>query len=355
MKGNLSTSDYVTSFNAAKDENAINVATTALILDAENIMSVANNLEFIFNTYITTSSTYSTKVKYGEKVDLEAIKNYYLSQNILVDSLYYDEDYTEAYDLNTIYYNDVASDFALYAKCNDINVERSSANYGFVSPTDKPESDDVFTYTWSTKSKIESKSYTDTSDETKITKGFKTGGKSQADNNIKVTLTTKATIRMIFYSGGSDSRSVFIGKTISAVLDTSIASAASSGGKDFQVLEVELEAGEYYINYTNNVGILRLQAICTVEKMTIYNSLDVADVKTTYASGEEIDLTGLKISKTVDGTTSVVELTETEMTNVTYKITNEAGDEVTELTTGRYKVSVKFLNTTTVEFWITVE
>ena len=355
LKGNLSTSDYVASFNAAKDENAINVATTALILDAENIMSVANNLEFIFNTYITTSITYSTKVKYGEKVDLEAIKNYYLSQNILVDSLYYDEDYTEAYDLNTIYYNDVASDFALYAKCNDINVERSSANYGFVSPTDKPESDDVFTYTWSTKSKIESKSYNDTSDETKITKGFKTGGKSQADNNIKVTLTTKATIRMIFYSGGSDSRSVFIGKTISAVLDTSIASAASSGGKDFQVLEVELEAGEYYINYTNNVGILRLQAICTVEKMTIYNSLDVVDVKTTYASGEEIDLTGLKISKTVDGTTSVVELTETEMTNVTYKITNEAGDEVTELTTGRYKVSVKFLNTTTVEFWITVE
>lgn len=356
FKGNLSTSDYVASFNAAKDENAINAAATALILEADNIMSEANNLEFVFTTYITPSIMYSTRIKYGEKVNLEAIKNYYLSQNILVDSLYYDEDYTEAYDLNTVYYNDVASDFALYAKCNDINVIPATPGYGFVNPTvATPDNDTVFTFVGINNGVVTGKNFTDV-DGTSLTSAIKTGGNTKDNRYIKITLTETKTLKVAFFTGsGGSERSVFIGKTASKTLDTSIAYGTSSVQTEVSSFEVELAAGEYYVNFTANVSIFRLEIMGTEEKMTIYNSLDVADVKTTYASGETIDLSGLKVSKTVDNATSLVELTETEMTNVTYKLTDEAGDVVTELTTGRYKVSVKFLNTTTVEFWITVE
>ena len=353
FKEGLATSMYVANFAQAKNEEAIATAFTNATVDINSIMDDANNLTFEATIYITSTISSKYSVKYGEKINLDAINKEYKAKNILVEGLYLNAELNEAFDLKTAFY-DMSESYTLYAKAYDINVETTTENYGFINPTVLPASDDVFTYTWNaTKAKTESKKFTDT-DGTALTNAIKTGGKAQIDNNIKVTLTAKSTIRVVFYSGGSSSRSVFIGKSASSTLDSTIASATSTSTKDLQVLEVELAAGEYYVNFNNSVGISRLQAIVKVEKTTVYNSLDVTNVKTEYASGDAIDLAGLKANKIIGDVTSLVDLTKEEMAKVTYSLTNEAGEVATELITGRYKVSVKFMNITTVEFWITV-
>lgn len=367
FKGNLSTSDYVAEFNAAKDKNAVLLAEYNVVnVGMSDIMRDANELKFSIMINLSSKFRYQWLANYGEKIDFEKFKKDLLEPSndipkILVEGIYYDEDYTNAYDLNTVFYNNV--DYELYAKSYAISVEQTTTTYGIINPTvATPDNDDVFEYVWSG-SKTESKKLTD-ADGTAFTSEVKTGGGSSTSRYIKMTLPSKAKILISFYTGSKgNERFVFISKTLTKVVGAdAIISASSSVQTEITSINIELEAGEYYVNFTDNVSIARLQAEVITEKMSIYNSLDVTDVKTTYASGETIDLSGLKVTKTTDDVASTVKLTEDEMADIQCVITNEAGFVVNEqekldkqLTAGRYKVTIYFKWMLTAEYWITVE
>ncbi len=367
FKGNLATSDYVAEFNAAKDKDAVLLAEYNVVnVGISDIMRDAIDLKFSIMINLSAKLKYQWIVNYGEKIDYEKFKKDCLEPNndipsVLVEGLYYDEDYTNSYDLSTVFYNNV--DYELYAKSYAVDVIPATSGYGFVNPTvATPDNDDVFTFVGINNGVATGKSFTDT-DGTTLTSAIKTGGNTKDNRYIKITLTETKTLKVAFFTGsGGSERSVFIGKTASKTLDTSIAYGTSSVQTEVSSFEVELAAGEYYVNFTANVSIFRLEIMGTEEKMSIYNSLDITDVKTTYASGETIDLSGLKVTKTTDDVASTVELTEDEMADIQCVITNEEGFVVNEqekldkqLTAGTYKVTIIFKHMLIAEYEITVE
>ena len=356
FKKELSKADNLNSyFISAKDEAGIESAFNTISTAINNIMNDAINLSFEAAIYVTAGISSKYSVKYGEKINLADINKAYKAKNILIDSLYLNEELSEEFAIETIIFN-MDEGFTLYAKAYDISVTTEISSYGFVNPTvATPTDDDVFTYVGIDNGVVNNKNFIDT-DKTTLTNAIKTGGGTNKSRYIQVVLTSTKTLKAAFFTGSANKeRSVFVAKTITKALDTSIAYASSSVQTEISSFEVDLEAGTYYVNFTDNVSIFRLEIIDSKEKTTVYNFLDASDVKTSYASGEAIDLTGLKANKTVDGTASTVQLTKEEIAKATYQITNENGEAVTELTTGSYKVSVKFLNLTIVEYWITVE